>query len=861
MSPGFAIGHYRVTAKLGEGGMGAVYRALDTKLNREVAIKILPGAFAADRERTARFAREAQVLASLNHPNIAAIYGIEEGAIIMELVEGANLGGPVPLETALDYARQIAAGLSAAHEKGIVHRDLKPANIRVTSQGTIKLLDFGLAKARDAGSSAVASDPDLSPTESLTMTAAGTIIGTAAYMAPEQARGKAVDKRADIWAFGVVLYEVLTGRRLFQGEDAAEILASVVKETPDLGRTPPEVRRLLAACLERNPENRLRDIADWRLLVDAPSPAAAKLRRVKWLWIGAALLAIGGAAAVQRFLSQSAIPAPFTFSIAPPPDARLVAPSGGASPPLISPDGSTLLFKTESGLYARRLDSGEAKRLLGSEHSANLAFWAADSRSVAYLNGTELLKVRLPDGAPERIAPYPKFSRGGSWSTGGVILISDAQGLFYAPASGGELRPVSNLPDGFVLYPEFIPGSNEFLFLNVPVNEEREGSICLATLREGKAENVVQLLNGGTAEHYTPAGGGRLLFVRNDNLYSRKMNLAMRRLEGEATLVVRGVSSYPSGGISNADFSVAMNGTIAWRPGGAASARVTVFDRTGRIVATAGPAGYFRHIALSPDDTHVLAVSSVRAWLMEVGKSGELPLPSGVQWRRWVRGPNGVMLAGIRPDLTEFVQTAAESPGQVRGIAPLPKSIASNRGLSLSDLSADGSKALFIRLSAVVPLVSRPALLSLPVNVTAAEPVTLLETPEPVFGARFSPDGRWVVYEVGLKPSLLFVRRSSGLGSTRQIAADGERPVWRGDGNEIVYISGENVMSVSVQQTGGELRFDGSHVLFSGIRRAPGLIRSSMPLAVSHDGSRIFWLQGPDQPDSNLIHVKIGAIQ
>jgi serine/threonine-protein kinase len=258
--------------------MGAVYRALDTKLNREVAIKILPAAFAADPERMARFAREAQVLASLNHPNIAAIYGIEEGAMIMELVDGANLAGPVPLGTALDYARQIAAGLSAAHEKGIVHRDLKPANIKVTTDDTVKLLDFGLATGREARASAAAADPDVSPTESLTMTAVGTILGTAAYMAPEQARGKTVDKRADIWAFGAVLYEVLTGSRLFRGDDVTEVLASVIKETPDLGRTPPEVRRLLAACLERNPESRLHDIADWRLLLDAPSPAAAKPR-------------------------------------------------------------------------------------------------------------------------------------------------------------------------------------------------------------------------------------------------------------------------------------------------------------------------------------------------------------------------------------------------------------------------------------------------------------------------------------------------------------------------------------------------------------------------------------------------------
>jgi serine/threonine-protein kinase len=842
--------------------MGAVYRAFDTRLNREVAIKILSHAFATDPERMARFAREAQVLASLNHPNIAAIYGIEEGAMIMELVEGANLAGPVPLETALDYACQIAAGLSAAHEKGIVHRDLKPANIKVTPEGTVKLLDFGLAKAREARASAAAADPDVSPTESLTMTTAGTILGTAAYMAPEQARGKTVDKRADIWTFGVVLYEMLTGRRLFQGEDVAEILASVVKETPDLGRVPPEVRRLLAACLERNPENRLRDIADWRLLVDAPSPTAAKRQKAKWLWICGALLAIGGAAAgVLRFLSLPAAPATFAFSIAPPPAARLVAPSGVSSPPLIAPDGSAVLFATDNALYVRRFDSGEAKPLLGSEYSANVAFWAADSRSVAYLNGTELVKVRLPDGAPERIAAYPTYSRGGSWSTNGVILISVARALLYAPASGGELKLVSNLPDGFSLYPEFIPGSDDFLFLSAPLNEEREGSIYLATLHEGKAENVVQLLTGGTPAHYTPAGGGRLLFVRKDNLYSRKVNLATRRLEGEAMLVVKGVASYPSGNLRTSDFSVARNGTVAWRAGGAASARVTVFDRTGRIVDTAGPAGYFRDIVLAPDDTHLLAGSSESTWLMEVGKSGEVSLPSGVRWRRWVRRPNGVMLVGGRRGASpELCEITGEGSGQPRLIARLPKSVSIAEGFFWSDLSGDGTKALFTLFNPAVAPVARPALLSFPINSSAAEPVTLLETPEPVSAARFSPDGRWVVYEVGLKSRTLFVRASSGLGSPRQIAPDGARPVWRSDGKEIVYISGENVMSVSVQQAGGELRFSNSHILFSGIRSAPGLIRTDMPLAISHDGFRIFWLQGPDQPDANLIHIKIGAI-
>jgi serine/threonine-protein kinase len=277
MSPQELIAHYRILSKLGQGGMGAVYRATDTKLNRDVAIKILPPAFAADPDRLARFTREAQVLASLNHPNIADIYGIEQNAIVMELVEGDDLKGPVPVDTALAIARQIAAGLEAAHEKGIIHRDLKPANIKITPDGAVKLLDFGLAKATEQSAAASSASPTLSPTLSLAMTQAGMILGTAAYMAPEQARGKIVDRRADIWAFGVVLFELLTGRMLFAaGDTVTDIIAAVVTRDPDWNLlppdTPPHVRRLLDRCLRKDPKLRLQAIGDARILLDDPDP-------------------------------------------------------------------------------------------------------------------------------------------------------------------------------------------------------------------------------------------------------------------------------------------------------------------------------------------------------------------------------------------------------------------------------------------------------------------------------------------------------------------------------------------------------------------------------------------------------------
>jgi len=310
MSPQQFIAHYRITSKLGEGGMGAVYRGTDTKLNRDVAIKVLPDSFANDPDRLGRFTREAQVLAALNHPNIAQIYGVEDRALVMELVEGAELKGPLPVDTAIAYAKQLAAALEAAHEKGIIHRDLKPANIKITPEGIVKVLDFGLAKAAEPSPAQTAASPTISPTISLSMTQAGMILGTAAYMSPEQARGKAVDKRADIWAFGVVFYEMLSGVMLFRGDTASDSMIAVATREPDWNalpaRTPPHVRKLLARCLEKDPRLRLRDIGEARIALESPAlpeaPASSQLAATKpgqWLpWIavlaGATVLTAAG---------------------------------------------------------------------------------------------------------------------------------------------------------------------------------------------------------------------------------------------------------------------------------------------------------------------------------------------------------------------------------------------------------------------------------------------------------------------------------------------------------------------------------------------------------------------------------------
>ena len=441
MSQPQTIAHYRMIAKIGVGGMGEVYRALDTKLGREVAIKIIPETFARDADRMMRFAREAHVLASLNHPHIAAIYGVEERALVMELVEGPTLAeriaqGPVPLEEALPIAKQIAEALEYAHEKGIVHRDLKPANVKLTADGQAKVLDFGLAKA--LSNEPAGDDPADSPTLSMRATQAGVIMGTAAYMSPEQARGKTVDKRADIWAFGVVLYEMLTGRQLFGGETVSDTLAAVLKTEPDWDRAPAKTRRLLRRCLEKDPKRRLRDIGDaWELLEEGAETQVEGLRHRVLPWAAAAAVAILAAAglAVVHFREISPQPVPVRFQISAPEKTDFSGNFGMA----LSPDGRRLTFIANGPdgrpmLWLRALDSLAAQALPGTEE-AFAPFWSPDSRFIGFNVLGKLKKIEASGGPPQTLCEIPgQIIIGGSWSRDGVIIFGTAtSGLFRVP--------------------------------------------------------------------------------------------------------------------------------------------------------------------------------------------------------------------------------------------------------------------------------------------------------------------------------------------------------------------------------------------------------------------------------------------
>src|SRR5687767_5340573 len=447
------IAHYRISSKLGEGAMGEVYRATDSKLGREVAIKLIPEDFAKDATRMARFTREAQVLASLNHPNIAAIYGVEDRALIMELVEGPTLSerikqGAVPLDEAIEMARQIADGLEAAHDKGIVHRDLKPANIKITPAGTVKLLDFGLAKAD--GPWTTGTSVDDAPTIAVTATGAGMILGTAAYMAPEQARGRNVDKRADIWAFGVILYEMLTGEQMFEGETVTDVLASVVRQNPDLKRVPEKVRPLLQRCLEKDPKRRLRDAGDAMLLLDmAPATAvAAKTSKTPLFAIGAvaALLALALAGlSYAHFREAPPVADVMRFQVGLPGSVNFTQFGTSA----VSPDGRKIVFAAygydgNSRLWIRSLNSAVATPLEEATINQQTAalFWSPDSRFVAYGDAKQLKKIDVTGGPPQALADIAP-AIGGSWGADGTILVGSTTGIMKLPANGGTPTPVT----------------------------------------------------------------------------------------------------------------------------------------------------------------------------------------------------------------------------------------------------------------------------------------------------------------------------------------------------------------------------------------------------------------------------------
>ncbi len=824
--------------------MGEVYRARDTKLGRDVALKILPDSFAHDPERVARFKREAQVLASLNHPNIAQIYGLEDAdpstrsgqggirALVLELVEGETLAErlgvrssglgtpqpegpslqPLPLDEALKIARQIAEALEAAHEQGIVHRDLKPANIKIKEDGTVKVLDFGLAKAIEgSGGPGRAGGEDLanSPTLSVQATYAGVILGTAAYMAPEQARGRTVDKRADIWAFGVVLFEMLAGQRLFTGDTISDTLASVLKTDPDWtalpASTPARIVELLRRCLKKEPRERLRDIGDARLELSEPaetmpaSPPEVQHRGWKmatFVSTTAALVVSGALLAsiwVQR--RDASVPAQsIAFTITPPRGVTFVGQSElfRLSAAVISPDGRSLVYTAQDAqgvrLWVHSLETGVARPLadVAAFTAETAPFWSPDSRSIAFISDGRLQKIDVQQTSRVTVvATTPSPGGGGTWSRDGTILLSSiTSGLFRVAATGGRPAPLTMLDAtrGEIAHttPRFLPDGQHFLYFIRSSKRENRG---MYFGRLDAPADRRRLVDTDFQAEYTPAG--YLLFVRDGLLLAQAFDAATGSPTGGPTSITDNVRTRL---LSNrASFSVSDNGVLAYSPIPSPSHKLSWFDRRGASLATIGEAGTYQTIALSHDGKKIavgrldprLGVSKL--WVLETDSGAARPLTSGATSDAdpiWASDGRTVAFSLVG-DGRKRVMKVAASGGE-------PAVLLDGQTYSLDDWSPDGQYILYH---------DDPTreMRAFPVSGGSGRPQLVVKAPStgsPDEG-QFSPDGRYISFnanESGRQE--VYVVPFPSNGERWQISrGGGVQSRWRRDGKELFYLS------------------------------------------------------------------------
>jgi serine/threonine protein kinase len=866
ISPGDKLGPYEILAPIGAGGMGEVYRAKDTKLGREVAIKVLPAAFAQHPERLARFEREAKVLASLNHPNIAQIYGLEESsagrALVIELVQGETLEGPVPLDTALQYAAQIASALDAAHEKGIIHRDLKPANIMLTPEGVIKVLDFGLAAVTQSSRESQG-DPNHSPTLTIGATQAGTIVGTAAYMSPEQARGKIVDRRADIWSFGVVLFEMLTGKRLYHGETVSDVLASVIKEEPDWKPIPPSVLKLLKACLEKDPKMRLQSIGDWRYLLSeeqAVPQAIPHASKMPWVIAAAAVVGFAFLAALH-------------FHESPPVEqlARLQLPVPGSAQRNIfelSPDGRFLASTEEKAsgrLFVRPVDSLGAQALPGTE-GARYPIWSPDGTAIAFFAQGKLKKIALTGGTPQVLCDVPD-GHGGAWSEDGVILFSPSSrsGLQKVQAVGGIPVLVTTLgaTGDSHRYPIFLPGGRRFLYVASTDKPETSG-VYAGSLEGG---SPVRLLSEVSNVAFAPAiqWHSSYLLLRHENtLMAQLFDPQTLKLNGEMIPLATDVSS--NGNTFHGAFSVSANGLLAYSTGDGvfgAPGNFVWMDRSGKRLSDIGTPGNVNFVSLSPDGKTVGAIvvtdGHTDIWLGDTTRGLQTRFTFGVDSLQAapVWSPDGGRIAFSSRDPKVSRYQISIKPVSGAGQQVVYEAAAAN--VWPYDWSPDGKFLLFGQDLEK----SKRDLWLLPLE-GDRKPVPFLQTPFNETNPRFSPDGKWIAYASDESGGFqVYVQPFPATGAKFQLSiGGGDAPRWRGDGRELYYISANGKLVAVPVKIGATFEASPPIALFD-TNLASGLpLLSRSAYAPSPDGQR-FLLNAPKEgaaasPITVVMHWQAG---
>ena len=871
LEPGTILGHYEVVSSLGAGGMGEVYRAKDTKLGREVAIKLLLDEVSCDPERLARFEREARVLASLNHKNIASLHAFERegdtGFLVMELVEGETLAdriahGPIPVDEAIPLFLQIAEGLEAAHEKGVIHRDLKPANIKITDEGQVKILDFGLAKAM--APELDTSDPAMSqsPTLTLAATQRGEVLGTAAYMSPEQARGKTVDKRADVWAFGVCLFEALSGKRVFEAEDASLTLAAVLRaelEWERLATTPRAIQRLLRRCLKREPSERLRDIGDARFEIEearqelASGPATRDLERRSESRVSRTrtrVLVVGLTVISTAAISLAA------WSFLHPPDetssrvSRFVIdlPAGdnltagfGATLAL-SPDGGTLVYVASRAdhdqLFLRPLVELAPTPIAGTDGARN-PFFSPNGEWVGFLANTQLKKVAVRGGSPMTLGDWPEVTLGATWTEGGTIVLgSGFRGLVGVPEDGGVQEAVTSLAAelgqrGHV-EPSVLPGERGLLF-----SVQRDAGAQVAVLSFDSGES--KTLTDGLSPRYIDTG--HIIFARANSLWAAPFDLDQLELRGTVVPVLDGLQVRGSA----AQYVISDSGTLFYLPPASQAATLVWVDRAGRPTAILDEPGAYRRPRLSPNGKSVVlervSGSGVGVWVHDLDRGTRIRLtPEGLNLDP-VWSANGERIVfQFGGNLHEMAADGSGEPELLldRENIQAPHSWSPDgRLLAFYDIHPETSRDIWV----------------LPMD-EDREPVPMAVSSSNERSPAFSPDGRWLAYvsdEAGRDE--IWVRSLEREEGRRVISTDGgTEPVWSPAGDELFYRNGDRMMVTSVElgetfeATSPQLLFEGDYV-----NEPPP--SGSQTYDVSRDGQRFLMTQPVEQPNSERIIV------
>jgi serine/threonine-protein kinase len=817
LSVGDRLGVYEILAPIGAGGMGAVYRARDTRLEREVAIKVLPEALAEDPDRLARFEREAKVLASLNHPNIAQIYGIEQRALVMELVPGETLKGPLPPATALNYARQIAEALEAAHEKGIVHRDLKPANIVVTPGDVVKVLDFGLASIENREREA--SDPHNSPTLTMSPTRAGMIMGTAAYMSPEQARGKPADKRADIWAFGAVLYEMLTGRPLFGGETVSDILVEVLGKEPDLSSLPAHARYVAERCLRKDLRKRWQAIGDVRIALEEgatepSSPAPVPEAKRTWLpWaIAGALLLVAAATSLTAWRATRSASGSGDLPLI-----RLDADLGpnahvgaayAAQLTAIAPDGTRLVYpvRTSDGkqmLATRLLDKPAGSVIAGTEEGSG-PFFSPDGLSIGFFADGKLKRTALSGGAPVTLADASN-ARGASWSEDGTIIaaLTNTSGLYRIPASGGSTpQPLTQLRAGEVTHrwPQVLPGGKAVLFTaSKDLSNYESASLELLTFSTGEIKVLQQ---GGYFGRYTASG--HILYVHDGTLFALSTDGSAVNPRGEPVPLLDDIAS--SSTSAAGQFDVSRTGIFVYRSGKAQPETWSIVGMDGRgskIIQPqlSKPAAYFTP-RFSPDGRRLalgIEMKGVDLYLYDFQNDvlSRLTFLNQLTYNPvWTPDGKHIVFQSIGADNQSLLWIRSDGAGEMQKLLEVKALVEPH------SITPDGRRLAYQqRTKTNFEIWTLPLDVTDPDHPKPGKPEPLARTTANEVEPAFSPDGRWMAYasdesgayEVYVRP----FQDAAGGGKWQVSSGGGKIPVWSHDGKNLFFESPDNRIMVA----------------------------------------------------------------